>query len=703
LHALAFEELKAAIAHHLKLSYPKKDMVQCVYTDANESNSSAVVTQIPLSDLDKPVAKQRHEPLGFCGHKFSGAQLNWSIVEKEGFAVVDALNKLDYLLMNDTPFKLYVDHKNLTQIFSPSNVSKPVAQKLQRWALEIQKFNYQISYIKGEDNVCSDLMTRWGASTATSVIKVQTLRVASSTTLKDIPVEYRVRPLQKKEFVWPSVDEIRTSQNKYLKSATYVNDDNLKVSKTGKIKIPLEDADLRIRLCIIAHAGGNSGHIGYQVASAKLAEYFHWPNMHTDMRKLCSSCLHCLPTRGGIRIPRPLGEAVHGQYPNHVVHMDWIYVMPAEKKGSHNYQWNLILRDDLSGYVRITPAAIPDSIVTVDALMDWRASSRTPEIIVTDMASYFMSQVMKDFTQRCNMKHHFTVAYGHYSNGSIEVINKHYLALIRALISELHWNKSDWPWLNKNIEHTLNHRTQSRLGGKAPVTVFTGQRPDNPLDQLFGKVKDGSLNYFRVPLEKLTQEVEKLQDSLAKMHRGIVLISEDVRRKKRIQSRIFRKEPNFTIGDYVLVGDPDPVKRAGKKLHLQWKGPFHVTATLNNYIFEVENIVNGTKRIVHGDRIRYYADRQLNITEEIKDQFTYDNASYEVERFRNCRLNSDTQQIEFLVDWKGFTQTESSWELLESLWTDVPNLVQRYHKDLKLSNHALADMVLEELKKWTLK
>jgi len=117
------------------------------------------------------------------------------------------------------------------------------------------------------------------------------------------------------------------------------------------------------------------------------------------------------------------------------------------------------------------------------------------------------------------------------------------------------------------------------------VTVFTGQRPDNPLDQLFGKVKDGSLNYFRVPLEKLTQEVEKLQDSLAKMHRGIVLISEDVRRKKRIQSRIFRKEPNFTIGDYVLVGDPDPVKRAGKKLHLQWKGPFHVTATLNNYYF----------------------------------------------------------------------------------------------------------------------
>jgi len=95
-----------------------------------------------------------------------------------------------------------------------------------------------------------------------------------------------------------------------------------------------------------------------------------------------------------VLVPRPLGEAVHGQKPNQVVHLDWLYIMPAEKKGKHNFQWNLIIRDDLSGYIRVTPAAVPDSITTVDALMDWRASSRTPSIIVTDMASYFMSELM---------------------------------------------------------------------------------------------------------------------------------------------------------------------------------------------------------------------------------------------------------------------------------------------------------------------
>ena len=126
------------------------------------------------------------------------------------------------------------------------------------------------------------------------------------------------------------------------------------------------------------------------------------------------------------------------------------------------------------------------------------------------------------------------------------------------------------------------------------------------------------------------------------MHKRVALLSEDHRRKKRIQSRQLRREPNFEVGDYVLVGDPDPGRRAGRKLHLVWKGPFRITDTLNGYIFELENIINRERRVVHGDRIRYYTDKQLNVTERIKDQFANDSESYEVQQFRGCRLNRET-------------------------------------------------------------
>ena len=78
--------------------------------------------------------------MGFVGPPFSENGKNWSVIEKEGFAIKDTMQKLDYLLQMKKPFKLFCDHKNLISVFSPKNVSKPTAQKLQRWALDTQRF-----------------------------------------------------------------------------------------------------------------------------------------------------------------------------------------------------------------------------------------------------------------------------------------------------------------------------------------------------------------------------------------------------------------------------------------------------------------------------------------------------------------------------------------------------------------------------------
>ena len=57
-----------------------------------------MVTQIPIEDAEKPVELQRHEPLSFVGRRFNATELNWSVAEKEGFAIKDTMQKLDYLL-----------------------------------------------------------------------------------------------------------------------------------------------------------------------------------------------------------------------------------------------------------------------------------------------------------------------------------------------------------------------------------------------------------------------------------------------------------------------------------------------------------------------------------------------------------------------------------------------------------------------------
>ena len=341
-----------------------------------------------------------------------------------------------------------------------------------------------------------------------------------------------------------------------------------------------------------------------------------------------------------------------------------------KKNGIHEYQWNLMVKDDLSGVIKITPAKQPEMTVTVDALMEWRSLFGTPQIVVSDMASYFVSTTMKEFARQCNMQQHITTAYGHYNNGSIEVIDNIYLALMRALLSELRWDKEYWPWLNRNVEHTINHRGQSRLNGNAPITVMTGLQPDNPLDDIFKRPGITQFSKNCASQEQIQKHVENLRTALDLMHKAASETSKKQRTVK--QQKKLRKTPNFGVGDYVLVGVPEPAKMTGRKLFLKWRGPYRITETANNYVFEAENIVDHSKRWVHGDRIRLYSDEKLEVTEEIKKQFSHDNECYQVEKFHACKVNPQNGQLEVLVQWRGLEEDDNSWEPLKNLFEDVP-------------------------------
>ena len=152
-----------------------------------------MVTQIPAEDENKPTHLQRHEPLRFVGHCFNKCERNWTVAEKDVFGVKDTMETLQYLLQMNSPFKLVSDHKNLIQIFSPTNVLKPTAQKLHGWALPIQRFRYVIEQIRGDENHLPDLLTRWG-SNPSQVGEAQNL-VRRWTTMK-FPTDFRVRPPQ---------------------------------------------------------------------------------------------------------------------------------------------------------------------------------------------------------------------------------------------------------------------------------------------------------------------------------------------------------------------------------------------------------------------------------------------------------------------------------------------------------------------------
>ncbi|CEP02997.1 hypothetical protein PBRA_009215 [Plasmodiophora brassicae] len=492
--------------------------------------------------------------------------------------------------------------------------------------------------------------------------------------------KFRVQRMLEKKLVWPTEEEIRERQSKFMtndkQNDLRKSDAGLLVNSRGQIVIPSEDVELRVRLTVIAHAAGFA-HRSIDDMTQLLRKKFIWNGISEDIRRIATGCLHCRPTRGGEVCPRPLGHACHATIRGQVLHMDYLYMMPSMEEAGHDFKWILVLRDDLSGLVHLVPTVVPDSLTTVQALMEWRSKSGTPEIIVSDQASYVMSEVTREYSKLCNVKQHWTTAYIHYPNGTVEVVNKHVLALFRAICSDLRWQKEEWPWLIKVVEHVLHHRPQQRLGGRAPVQVHSGVEPDDPLEAVcMNPTRETQVSVAQLTSERIQTLTDELIAAMNEMHKEVADLSKRQRAQRREKASGNRKPPNVYQGDFVLRAE---TLRAGEKLFLKWRGPYRVTEVHSNYIFEVEDLANGDHHIVHGSRLQFYCDQKLNITEELKEQIAYDNSPWEIQEIMDARKNRE-QTIELRIRWRGFSDEESTWEPASVIIEDQPQNGATFHQ-----------------------
>eukprot|EP00644_Phytophthora_capsici_P015135 jgi/Phyca11/128315/e_gw1.75.173.1 len=79
----ASNDLKGSLCNAAILAHPNDEATICLFTDASDVGWGAIVTQVKDWDEDSSIPDQSHELLTCMGGTFSGAQLNWSVIEKE--------------------------------------------------------------------------------------------------------------------------------------------------------------------------------------------------------------------------------------------------------------------------------------------------------------------------------------------------------------------------------------------------------------------------------------------------------------------------------------------------------------------------------------------------------------------------------------------------------------------------------------------
>lgn len=86
-----------------------------------------------------------------------------------------------------------------------------------------------------------------------------------------------------------------------------------------------------------------------------------------------------------------------------------------------------------------------NAITTANALITWFSTFGVVLDWVSDRGSHFRNSVVKHLREQNHASHRFTLAYCPWSKGTVEVVNREILRLLRALCSELKIPFREWP------------------------------------------------------------------------------------------------------------------------------------------------------------------------------------------------------------------------------------------------------------------
>ena len=377
------------------------------------------------------------------------------------------------------------------------------------------------------------------------------------------------------------------------------------------IKQPTEDPNIQnIKICAplslflkifeLAHQDSLSGHSGKDKTLSSIKRFFYWPGLYKWVSHLIANCLDCQKNK---QKRKDLNEAPLEKwtetvpFPFHTVHIDHKGPINPPSNGNKHC---LVVIDSFSRYIQVYPVPSTSASETISALEKFFLTFGIPQKLVYDKGSAFMNEEFTSWTHELGITHAPRTAYSPWTNGKVEIQNKHLGTHFRIFFEQANRN-----WSDLAPKFAFAHNTTANTStGLTPYEIVFGQKPQIPLSLKLGLLRSSDLTCNSefckdLPLHKHSEQssnndqIDKLlkpklsSSLLARENQFKQIYKTAYNRSLEVNSKAHQNRNKhklgkpLDVGQLVLMENHSFEDGKSKKLHELRSGPYEVTKKID--------------------------------------------------------------------------------------------------------------------------
>lgn len=418
-------------------------------------------------------------------------------------------------------------------------------------------------------------------------------------------------------------------------------------------------ADSKIR----AYHNSTVGHRGVTTTISLLREAGEeWPLMAKDVAEFIRKCPCCQKNRPFQKESNGPNRSLTVYEPFQRLAMDFIGPLPVDENGN---AFLLVIVDTFTRWVELFALSSATAESTAECILQIIGRYGLPEEILSDNGPQFTAKMIQTMMTVMDINHIFSTPYHHQGNGHVERCNQEVMRHLRNIVFD-EGVYNDWSRYIPRVQYILNCNPHAATGF-------------SPMQLLFGKsitVNRAAPNRFVIPDES-GRTVDYYQQKCARIEEMLQAARDQ---QSRTESRQLNSQTKpideFLVNEWVLVTFPTG---PATKLHPRRQGPFKIVEK-HHRTYTVENIVTKTRYRVDVERISRFKidDDSLELVERL---LARDLQEYIVEGIVDHRKHPE-YGWQFLVKWKGYGETQNTWEPISHLKNNV--LFKQYVKSKRI-------------------